>query len=359
MPVSAIASEEFILRSIWMGVIALCALSTIIMSCLVFRRIFQDYRAKKNAVRTKELNNFLYAALKVQVPLTADSIPRLRQKDVPVALIALLDMLRALRGKEAERIIEIAEMWRMSERLEEVVENGSKGQRIQALTLLSYIRDENARAILLASAEDMDIYVQMAALRGLAKRNEIEDLHFIVDCLSRSLNTNTLLLADVLKQFGKPATPHLLHLANLDAKVEIRLAAIMALGFIGSLDAVDGLIKLLDDERLDIRASAISALGRIGDRRAAETILSMIEDDNDAVRIQVIRALGRIRETSAMPKLLEALSDDNWWVRYRAAEALFNLGSKGQALLRAVSKQTDNAGIIATQVLEELQERAA
>lgn len=359
MPVSAIASEEFILRSIWMGVIALCVLSTIVMSSLIIRRIIQDFAARKNAKRAQELNRFIYAALKVKFPLTKESVPQLSRSDVTIALLVLLDMLRALRGEEAKRIIEISTLWRMSDRLENVVENGSKGQRIQALTLLSYIQDENARAILLASAEDMDIYVQMAALRGLAKRNEIEDLHFIVDCLARSLNTNTLLLADVLKQFGKPATPHLLHLANLDVKIEIRLAAIMALGFIGSLDAVDGLIALLQDERLDIRASAISALGRIGDRRAAEAILTNIEDDNDAVRIQVIRALGRIREISTMPKLHAALSDANWWVRYRAAEALFNLGSKGQALLRAVSKQTDNAGIIASQVLEELQERAA
>lgn len=355
MPVSVIVSEDMILRGIWMGALVLCVLSFFIVSMLIVRRVFQDSKARRTAIRRKELSRFLYAAIKSPIALTETSVPKLSQDDVFAALQVALDMLRALRGQDANRIIDILALWRMSERLESVVEHSGKGRRIQALTLLGYIQDDNALDIMLASAEDTDIYVQMAALRGLAKRDEIEHLPFIVDCLSKASNTNTFLLADVLKHFGKPATPYLLQLANLDAEVEIRLAAIMAVGFIGALDSVDGLIILTKDESLDVRAKAIAALGRIGDRRAAEAILANIESEDDAVRIQVIRALGRIREISAMPKLHQALSDDNWWIRYRAAEALFQFGSKGQALLRAVSKEKDNAGIIASQVLGELE----
>jgi HEAT repeat protein len=97
----------------------------------------------------------------------------------------------------------------------------------------------------------------------------------------------------------------------------------------------------------------MSSLGHLNDVRAEAAVLRGLGDTEQAVRVHAAKAAGRLHLQSATPALAALLTDPNWWVRYRAAEALHSMGTIGQTFLKARSKERDDAGAIAAQVLAE------
>lgn len=353
MPASAIVSESQVLQAMWTVSLALSLLSLAVMACLILRRLAAQRREKKMAERRKEISSCMYAALKSPIALTANSLPAISAAEYPDVMRISLDRLRSLRGEDVHRTVELLELWNLPPYVRRVAESGRKGRRIQALTLLGHFSDDESLAVLLRQAGAGDTYIQIAALRALALRGAKQHIGQIVASISRSKKTNTLMLSDILHRFGEPAVPTLLQLANSDANLDVRVSALMALGSIGALEAVDDLIALSDDKAPEIRARAIAALGQIGDDRAADAIVGHLAESEIGVRLQTVQALGRLQISSTMPKLAACLADDNWWVRYRAAEALHHFGHMGIAALKAFSARNDRVGLIAGQVLGE------
>lgn len=353
MPASAIASEAVMLQAIWLGSLTLSLLSLAIMLVLIARRWLAQVQSRKYEARKAALTACFYAALKSPVAPSSASLPAVRPSEYPLVLRIALDILRSVRGEDTARIVQLLELWQMQPYLEKTAGKGSKGARIKALTMLGHFSDKDSLKTLLSHAGDADIYVQITALQGLAARGAVKQISQIVRSLNRSGHTNSTMLADVLRRFGEDAVPALLKLAQSGAGVEIRMAAIMALGSIGSLQAVRVLMKLIGDAEDDIRIQSIDALGRIGDARAAKIIATHLEEKSAVIRLHAAKALGQLGQVATMPQLAARLDDADWWVRFRAAEALFLFGDKGIALLGSISGQQTRAGIIARQVLGE------
>jgi hypothetical protein len=354
MSVPAIGSESFFLTSIWIGSLVLSEISLIVIIVLIFRRVVLDSTQKKQRVRKKEINTCFYAAFRSPVQLTAKSLPPVYKADYPLIVRCALDILRSMRGEDIKKIVDVLELWDLEPYVQNLTQSVRKGRQIQALTLLSYFSNESSLNTLLTFVSNRDMYVQIAALRGLARRGAIQHIGYITRSLARSGQTNTLILSDILHRFGGAAVSSLIELAKTNTNSEIRLAAIMALGSIGSLDAVNALIELVDDPDADIRAQSIAALGKIGDKRAGEVILRHLETDDTPVRVQAAQALGNMQMMASLPKLAAHLADDDWWVRFRAAESLYRFGDKGIAALKAFAGQQTPAGLISRQVLGEL-----
>ncbi len=307
-----------------------------------------------HSVRKQEITRCFYAALKSPVPLTTESLISVTDADRPIIMRAALDMLRFLRGNDIAHILSILALWHMQPYLERTIQKASKGRRIQAVTLLGYFTDHTSLDVLLHTMRDTNTYIQLAALRGLARRGSITHIKEIVASLTTTGQTNMLMLSDILQHFGTPAVAALIALANgNDINSEVRLAALIALGSIGSLEAVTSLITLTTDANEDIRAQAITALGKIGDARASAAIIARLNEDTPPVRIHAAKALGMLQPVAAIPALAAHLSDPDWWVRFRAAEALYHFGDKGIAALQSFSNQPNESGLMARQVLAE------
>lgn len=350
---SAIVFETLLLRVIWLGSLFLSLVSLAVMLLLILRRMEREQRNKRMLRRKTKIQQCFYAAIKSPVALTVGSLPRVKPPDFLIIMRCAVDMLRTLRGEDVQRIITVLKLWDMFSYLHKTASSGPRGKRIQALTLLGYCSDNPSLEVLLQHATHKDIYIQIAALRGLALRGVTSHIPYIVNNLTHSGQTNTLILSDILQRFGGVAVPTLLELVQSDANAEVRIAGIMALGSTGSLHEADTLIKLTGDPDPDVRAQTIAALGKIGDKRAAKVIASHLTEDEVVVRVQAAQALGNLQVLDTMPQLAARLADDNWWVRFRSAEALFHFGDKGIAALKAISTQGNNAGLIALQVLQE------
>ncbi|UCH71982.1 MAG: HEAT repeat domain-containing protein, partial [Thermoplasmatales archaeon] len=66
---------------------------------------------------------------------------------------------------------------------------------------------------------------------------------------------------------------------------------IYALDKIGGQEAIEPLIKGLNDPHWEVRSDAATALGKIGDERAVVPLLETLKDENKFVRKSVAKAL--------------------------------------------------------------------
>ena len=126
----------------------------------------------------------------------------------------------------------------------------------------------------------------------------------LVTLLSRSHVRD--LAIDALETRGE-AVVSLLRATLDDDDPAVVLAAVTALGRIGSRDATSALLPLLD-ERTDVAIAAAGALARIGDPDAFEPLLARAGHPHAAVRQAVVGALNAIGHAE-MPDRIAALME--------------------------------------------------
>jgi HEAT repeat protein len=113
-----------------------------------------------------------------------------------------------------------------------------------------------------------------------------------------------------------------LHEGNVDE----RQRAAIALGYEGNKDAVEPLLKALDDEDDFVRDFAVKALGNIGDSSALAPLMKALDDSNILVQRSAATALGNLKDPKAFDPLMNALKTGPYMVRRSAAIALGTLG---------------------------------
>jgi HEAT repeat protein len=122
---------------------------------------------------------------------------------------------------------------------------------------------------------------------------------------------------------------------------EIQLSAIKALGEIGSSQAVNKIINLVDVTELKL--SAIEALGKIADPRAADVLLQQIQTDNCEQKITAIKALGNFPSQNIRAALFGLMQNSKYRCEERWDEDDTNsvqvLASIYDVLLKGISQE--------------------
>jgi hypothetical protein len=107
--------------------------------------------------------------------------------------------------------------------------------------------------------------------------------------------------------------------------VDIQWQSADALGSLGSIATLP-LIATLNHRKTAVRIGAIEALGTIRDQRSQKPLISLLEHDEDAeVRWVAALALGSLGSPEAINPLVRALKDPDRYVRYGAGQALQSL----------------------------------
>jgi HEAT repeat protein len=117
-----------------------------------------------------------------------------------------------------------------------------------------------------------------------------------------------------------------------DDSTEVRCQAIIELGGVRATEAVDALLRLLDDGDLRTRMVVTHTLGEIGDGRAHAPLLALLVDYSQSpdLRGQAAESLASLENRSdAVPALIAALDDDEVVVRFWAAFALGAIADPG------------------------------
>ena len=137
----------------------------------------------------------------------------------------------------------------------------------------------------------------------------------LLDAISRG-GVDAEALATVLGWLDRPAAGRAL--ARLLGSAGARPAVIDALVASGA-HVVDGLLEQLGAEDLEVRQAAVVALGRIGDARATLPLVAALRDEE--LTVPIAEALGRLADGRAFETLVRLLSHSDVRVRRAAVTA--------------------------------------
>jgi HEAT repeat protein len=128
-----------------------------------------------------------------------------------------------------------------------------------------------------------------------------------------------------LADIGSPALPHLLK-ALKSRNPDVRQIASNAILKIGA-PAVDSLIHVLEHWNYRSKSHAVRILGDIKDPRAIEPLIACLcKAENAVLRRQTAQALARFESIQAVNGLLSVLNHENAGIRTDAAQALGQIG---------------------------------
>jgi HEAT repeat protein/beta-lactamase regulating signal transducer with metallopeptidase domain len=160
---------------------------------------------------------------------------------------------------------------------------------------------------LIASLDDQDVSVRLAAVQALGNREDTAAVNALVTALRRDASKDVRKTAAwALGQIEDArAVPGLLGALRDERDHEVRNQIAWALGQIESKDAVAGLgAALRSEDDIETRRTMIWALGQIEDAAAVPFLVPMLRDGDAEVRKKTVWALGQIESKDAVEPLV-------------------------------------------------------
>ena len=118
----------------------------------------------------------------------------------------------------------------------------------------------------------------------------------------------------------------------ISAYADDRVIGIRAMGTLGTAEAKDALITMLDDDILEVRLAAAGQLGALKDTSGESKVLDVFtknltaglnKEDLERVNVLTALAIGRIGTPPLTKFLPRFLKDKSKFVRIAAAKAVF------------------------------------
>jgi HEAT repeat protein len=190
--------------------------------------------------------------------------------------------------------------------------------KLRLLSQRRKVRDEINRALMFERDRNVVGLIQMldSDVRGMTEHSIVRG-HAAV-CLGR---------------LGDPrAIPHLMELCR-DPEVTVRVVVMEALGLLRAREAERVLVEGLGDSARDVRGSAARALGFLGAIDAIPALGRVLDSDPDRwVRLDAVEALVILGDETARERVPEALRAISWRARGRRWKRLRHAAESGQAL---------------------------
>lgn len=192
-------------------------------------------------------------------------------------------------------------------------------RRAVAAAALGDMGSATAVPALLASLDDDDRDVRIAAARTLGRLGDTRAVEPLVEALARHRLPRDI-AAYALLQIGRGALPRLGLLATAD-DAGVRRTAIDLVGLLGDAADAEAIIERLRDTAAEVRAGAARALGRLGAERGTAALRGALDDRVPFVRAAAATALGVIGDGPSVERLLVLARTDSFDPAYAAARA--------------------------------------
>ena len=180
--------------------------------------------------------------------------------------------------------------------IEHALVDPHRGVRFAACMALAHLRDPQARDLLQAQLRDENLGVRAAAIFALHRlgdsRYTKELAGLLLYTADQEVRRN---VAMIFAELGDPKAMPVLRRAVRDSDIAVRWHVQEAMARLGDKEAAEQLIMFAHSGYGDERLIGILALGRIGDRQARSCLLDMVRRDNPLeVKLAAVRALGQI-----------------------------------------------------------------
>jgi HEAT repeat protein len=245
--------------------------------------------------------------------------------------------------------------WTAPELLADARAGGSaKWRRIAALLILTEARHPGVLPLLREALGDPDRDVVDAALKALGRLRERAAARLLIDVLCEYAYPPSR-VASILDRFPLPIPDLICPLTRSPRPVVRFWAATLLARYHSGPEIEAALATLVSDEDPRVRKAAAVTLGRLGSPQAMNVALRLLDDPVFYVRAHAVRALAALGRPALAELIAPALGDRNWWVRLAAKESLMAMGSiAGPALLPYLDSPDRFARNAAAEVLQNL-----
>jgi HEAT repeat protein len=240
----------------------------------------------------------------------------------------------------------------MASRTAALLRDRSAHVRESAVRIAGYFGFRECADDLLASCGDADPAVRRAAIEHLAFLDDDRVFDTLAPALSDSDPRVRASAVHAIVRVDNPAVTASLAAALLDGDAWVRYFAARGLGEHRHAPALDELTHLaLDDGAGHVRLAAIDALGRIGSPSAVPALAALSASDDAERAIAAVAALGNIPHADAWPPLEAALRGAGEERRAAAAASISRLaGKKAIELLQWTAAADESANVAAAAV---------
>jgi HEAT repeat protein len=195
--------------------------------------------------------------------------------------------------------------------------------RLEAVGTLANLDAKTAAPEIRKRLKDEESLVRQLAMHALGELGSKEAVPEIVLLLKDSEETTRDVAADTLVLLGaKEVVPVLLE--RLKGGTDSAKLA-FCLGWLRSKEAMPGVRALLKEEDVDVRLAAVWALGRMGSDEGFPLAVEQLDHSVPRVRSAALRIVSEFEVKGAVPGLTRML--ENQTLRVAAARGLCRLGS--------------------------------
>ncbi len=186
------------------------------------------------------------------------------------------------------------------------------------------------------AARSADQTVRANAVLLLGKLKNRDDLNLLYEILNdpASLDKVRLQVVESIAQLGDGRIYRSKLWALLISKyADDRVMGIRGMGALGSAEAKNAILTMLQDDIQEVRLAAAEQLGRLGDDRGQEEILRYFQSNPDLNNVNMannmaVMAIGRIGSKRLQSYLPAALSSQSDYIRLLGAQSVLLLAQE-------------------------------
>jgi HEAT repeat protein len=217
----------------------------------------------------------------------------------------------------------------------------SERKRLGAMRRLYVVATEADREVLLEHA-DTDYLSRILATQTLARVGTPEDVVAMLEGLDLSTQMMEAPIHAVLDELTTDQLRYVFTRWRQFESGRVRRILLIVAAEKNIEEVGAALEQAVQSDDMEVRIGACAAAGSLVKRDALDLLLKALEDPAWQVRARAAKALGRRREQAAIEPLAEALKDRAFWVRQDAAMALRHVGQQGLSRLQHVAENSDD-----------------
>lgn len=340
---------------IWSISGGLLAISVFLCTLLTFRRCTRNF-----VDRARIRHNAKYDELIAEVlnnPSDPDARKRLfKYRGSATALNrSLLNYFRTVRGRHADALRQLIRTSNFERRILSATQNGTRGRRMRALQVLSYVQTPAALNCVRRHLRSSNRYERLTAARALARQKSLSDCGAVVASLASSFPRKPQLVAEVLVSFGAEVQTPLERIILKSNREIVITACLEALVVLSPVTTNLDLSALMRRQNSDVRAAAVSLSAISDDTSGADLLVSGLKDDAIAVKIRAAKIACEVSRRDLAPQLYTLTKDPSFWVRYWAVRAIWKLGRTGRQMVASLARENEPGSEMAAGVLLEME----
>jgi len=340
-----------------MTVLVVFSVNAVLAAVLILLKVVHRRRMRRHNLRRQRYLGVLSRHLSFEN--CTDPITESMAED-PAFLDALIDMRSAITGDEVSTLRTIVNRHGVIDRqISHLDSSFPLGRRLRAAVALAEIGDETAAGALMRHLEDREPEIRIQCGRGLGRIQWTPAIDQIVWRFSAEIPWVRARFSDTLTGFGPKATWPLLAYIRINHKHESKgpALAIRTLGQIQDHQAVGPLLEILEEaDDLEIEIAAIEALGELGSPQALPKLHVLLDSTRWELRARAATALAGLGDPSTIPHMTTLLRDENWWVRRSSAAAIARIPGGVATLYEALDDEDPFAADAAAEALTDVGE---